>query len=257
MKFNIGINSDLGESFGNYKCGKDEEVLKYISSANIACGFHAGDPSILSKTIIMAKRNNVKIGAHLGYPDLLGFGRRAMEISKEDLQNYIVYQLGAISAFLKLNGLELQHVKPHGAMMHFFEEDIENANILADIIFRFNKDLIIVGISGGEVIKAARSKGLKYAEEIYADRAYQSNGKLVPRSKKNAIVSDKNLAVRRVLRMIKEGKVETEDGIDIKVKADTICVHGDTEFALDFVKLLRSEFKKNDIEVMSMSKLLR
>lgn len=252
MKYKVDLSADIGESFGVYNYGTDEEIVKYISSANVACGFHAGDPTILAKTISIAKKYNIKVGAHPGYPDILGFGRRKMNISRQDLQNYIIYQIGAISSFLKINNLSLQHVKPHGAMMHYFEESLEKADIFAEVIFNLNKDLIIVGISGGEVIKAAKLRGLKCAEEVYADRSYQSNGKLVPRSKKNAMITEHKYAVQRIVKVIQTNELETENGTMIKVKPDTICVHGDSLIALNFVKLLRAELKKNDIEVVNM-----
>jgi len=258
MSYKVDINSDLGESFGRYKLGNDEEVLKFITSANVACGFHAGDPNVINHTIIYAKKNNTAVGAHPGYPDLVGFGRRKLYyLDNNTLQNDIYYQIGAIEAFLNLHGMKLQHVKLHGEMAHLFEESEELAQLLVDTVYNYNKNLVIVGHSGLKVVKAAKKKKMKVAQEVFADRAYQKNGKLVPRGQQGAMIEDTKIAVDRILRMIFENKVRTIEGEDINIYPNTICVHGDGTHAVEFVKTLRAELENNNVQVVNMGGLLK
>ena len=256
MSYKVDMNSDLGESFGRYKLGNDEEVLKYITSANVACGFHAGDPNVMDRTVYHAQKNNTAVGAHPGYPDLVGFGRRKLYyLDHKSLQNDIYYQIGALEAFLSLHGMKLQHVKPHGEMGHLFEESEELSNLLVDTVYNYNKDLIVVGFSGLKVVNAAKKKGMKVAQEVFADRAYQKNGKLVSRGVPGAMIEDTKVAINRILRMIFENKVKTIEGEDIDIYPDTICVHGDGPHAVDFAKELRNELEKNNVKVVSMKNL--
>jgi UPF0271 protein len=247
MSKTVDINSDLGESFGAYKIGLDEEVLKYISSANIACGWHAGDPLVMRKTVAEAIKNNVAIGAHPGFPDLMGFGRRNINLNKDEAKAYTIYQIGALDAFVKALGGKMQHIKLHGAFYNMAAKDKELSESVVEGIIEVNKDLILLGLSGSEMINVAEEKGLRVAREVFADRAYNTDGTLVSRSLPGAMIEDKNLAVERVVRMVLEGKVETIDGTDISIKADSICVHGDNKEAVEFVKLIRERLINQNI----------
>ncbi|MCR4630592.1 MAG: 5-oxoprolinase subunit PxpA, partial [Treponema sp.] len=205
----IDLNCDLGESFGNYKIGMDEEVIKYISSANIACGFHASDPLVMAKTVLLAKEQGVSIGAHPGYPDLVGFGRRNMNVSPEDLKAMVQYQIGALNAFCKANGVKMNHVKPHGAMYNMAAKDEKLALAIAAGIAEVDDSLILLGLSGSELLKAANQVGLKCANEVFADRAYEEDGSLVARTKAGAVITNEDEVIERVIKMIKEQKVKT------------------------------------------------
>ncbi len=250
--YKVDLNCDLGESFGNYKLGLDGEVIKYISSANIACGYHASDPLVMSETVKLAKENNVSIGAHPGFPDLMGFGRRNVAVSPAEAKAYILYQIGALDAFCKANGTKLVHVKPHGALYNMAASDIKLAKAICEGIYEYDKNLIILALSGSKMIEAAKDVGIKYASEVFADRAYEDDGSLVSRRKEGAVIHDEDLAVSRVIRMIKEKKVTTISGNDITISADSVCIHGDNEHALEFARKMRAAFEKEGIVVSSL-----
>ncbi|PRX19717.1 UPF0271 protein [Orenia metallireducens] len=245
----VDLNSDLGESYGRYSCGNDYEVIKRISSANIACGFHAGDPVVMEKTVKFALEEGVAIGAHPGLPDLMGFGRRRMEVSLEEVRAYLIYQVAALDGFVKTLGGKLQHVKPHGALYNMAASDYNLARAIAEAIYNLNSELVLVGLANSELIKAAEDVGLRTANEVFADRAYTSDGKLLSRREVGAVIEDGNVIAKRVLKMIVENKVETITGEEIEIKADTICVHGDTEAALALVEQINQTLDENDIEV--------
>ncbi|MCC0636889.1 MULTISPECIES: LamB/YcsF family protein [unclassified Clostridioides] len=253
--YKVDLNSDLGESFGTYKIGLDEEVLKYISSANIACGFHAGDPSHMDKTVKLAKENGVKIGAHPGFLDLIGFGRREMKITKQEAKDYTKYQLGALMAFATSNECNIQHVKPHGALYNMAAKDKNLAMAICEAIYEVNKDITLLGLYNSEMINSAKEVGLKFANEVFADRAYDSNGFLVPRNVEGAVIHDTKTAIDRVVKMVKEGTVETITGEIIHIKADSICVHGDNPKAIEFVKEIRKRFELESIEVCPLENM--
>ena len=189
MKKFVDLNSDLGESFGAYKIGLDEEVLKYVSSANIACGWHAGDPIVMRKTVEAAYKNSVGIGAHPGFFDIMGFGRRNMTISPDEMKQYTIYQLGALYGFVKAAGAKMQHVKPHGAMYNMAAKDGKLARAIIEGIWEVDRDLIVLGLAGSEMVNAAVEKGLKAANEVFADRAYNSDGTLVARSLPGSMIT--------------------------------------------------------------------
>ncbi|MBT2757026.1 5-oxoprolinase subunit PxpA [Mesobacillus foraminis] len=247
----IDLNSDLGESFGAYTIGNDEEVLKYISSANIACGFHAGDHNVMMKTVRLACSLGVGIGAHPGFPDLAGFGRRNMQLSPEEIFNLVVYQVGAIQGAAKANDAKVQHVKPHGALYNIASVNRDIAGAVARAVRAVDPQLVLFGLAGSELVQAGEEMGLKVAREVFADRTYQPDGTLTPRSQQNAVIHDADEAVLRVLKMVKEGKVMAVNGQDIFIQADTICVHGDEEKALEFVKKLRTALLGEKIEIRS------
>lgn len=250
--YKVDLNCDLGESFGNYKIGSDEEVIPYISSANIACGFHASDPLVMDKTVKLTKQHNVSIGAHPGFADLVGFGRRNMDISYKEAKAIIQYQIGALKAFCTAQSVGLRHVKPHGALYNMAAKDLDLALAICEGIYEVDSSLILLALSGSKMLEAAKKIGLNYASEVFADRAYNEDGSLVSRSKEGAVITDEEEAIQRVIRMVKENKVRTITGIDINLKPDSICVHGDGAKALEFVKKINESFKRENIEIAAL-----
>lgn len=245
----IDLNCDLGESFGSYKIGQDKEILKYISSANVACGFHAGDYNVMYETVKIARDNNVAIGAHPGLNDIAGFGRRYIEMTEREIYHLVLYQLGALEAFVRVQKGYFQHVKPHGALYHMAATDKRIATAVVEAIVDYNNELIVFGLAGSELIKVGKSRGLKVAEEVFADRTYQADGSLTPRSQTNAVIESEEMAMKQVMQMIETNTVTSTDGNVIPIQADTICVHGDNEQALSFVKKLKELLMKNGIEI--------
>ncbi len=252
----IDLNCDMGESFGNYKIGQDDEVIKYITSANIACGFHAGDPNVMRYTVKLAKKNDVAIGAHPGFPDLQGFGRRKMDIPPEEVKNLIIYQVGALQAIAKTEGVILQHVKPHGALYNMISNDKKLGQAVAEAILEIDKNLILVGLANSEIISIALKLGLKVAREGFADRAYNSDSTLVKRSSAGAVISDPDLIAERVIKMIDQQKVETIDGKIIDLQIDTVCLHGDNKNALNVIKAIRKILLVKNIKIAPLYKFI-
>lgn len=244
----MDLNCDLGESFGRYTLGMDEEVIPLITSANIACGYHASDPLVMEKTIRIAKQAGIRAGAHIGLPDLMGFGRREMKISAAEAKAYTIYQIGALKAFADAYGIPLTHVKPHGALYNMAAKDYTLAAAVCDGVKCCSPALQFLGLSGSMMEKAAKEEGIPFLCEVFADRAYEEDGTLVPRSCPGAMITDENEAIRRVVRMIREGKVKAVTGRDIPIRADSVCVHGDGPKALAFVTALRKAFTENGIE---------
>jgi 5-oxoprolinase (ATP-hydrolysing) subunit A len=239
----IDLNCDLGERAAADKTAGDEALMPYISSVNIACGFHAGDPLTIEKTIRSALRHGVSIGAHPGYPDREGFGRRPVKMSSEELRAMILYQAGAVKAMTEAAGGKLRHVKPHGALYNTAAKDYEISMLIAQAVKDLDSSLILVGQSGSELIRAARETGLTCASEVFADRAYNDDGTLVSRDIPGSVLHDTGMMIDRVIRMIKEKTVETISGKIIHVEADTVCIHGDNETAATFVKRLAEELR--------------
>ena len=250
--YKVDLNSDLGESFGRYTLGMDADILQLVSSANVACGYHASDPLVMNKTIAMAKETGVRVGAHPGFPDLMGFGRRNMDVSPAEAKAYTLYQLGALDAFCKAHGVKMQHVKPHGAMYNMAGKDYALSKAICEAIYEYDKDLIVMALSVGELVHAAEDMGLKVAREVFADRAYEEDGSLVNRRKEGAMITDENEAIARVVRMIKEQKVTAITGKDIPIKADSVCVHGDGVKALAFVKKIRETLTAEGVEIVPL-----
>ena len=248
----IDLNCDLGESFGAYKLGLDDQVLPYISSANVACGFHASDPVVMDKTVALAKDAGVAVGAHPGYPDLQGFGRRNMTIPPREVKAMIMYQIGALQAFCTARGLKLQHVKPHGALYNMAGKDEALAMAVCEAIQAVDDSLILLGLSGSKMLEAADKIGLRSAREVFADRAYEEDGSLVARTKPGAMITDEDEAVARVIRMIREGKVTAVTGKDIPIRADSVCVHGDSPKALAFVQKIRAALTAEQIQIVPL-----
>lgn len=257
MAYYVDLNSDIGESFGSYKMGMDEEIVKYVTSINCACGFHAGDPLIMDKTVAMAHEQGVRVGAHPGYPDLLGFGRRKIAISPEEARCYMLYQVGALSAFLKAHGEKLQHMKLHGAFYNTACNDEKLANAILDAVEDYDKNLILMVLSGSLIAKEGKKRGLRVAQEVFADRGYNEDGTLVNRKLPGAFVKDPKEAIPRVIRMIKENKVKTADGKEIEIVADSICVHGDNPKAIEFVKDIRQGLLEEGIKLQAIDTFLK
>lgn len=245
----VDLNCDLGESFGRYTLGLDEQVIPLISSANIACGYHASDPLIMEKTVRLAKASGVGIGAHTGFPDLMGFGRRNMNISAAEAKAYTKYQIGALLGFCKAEGVKLQHVKPHGAFYNMAGKDYVLAKAICEGIREIDPSIKLLGLSGSEMIHAAKDTGLAYGQEVFADRAYEEDGTLVNRRKPGAMITDEQEAIQRVIRMVKNGTVTSITGKEIQIQADSVCVHGDGEKALMFVKKIREALQAEGIRI--------
>lgn len=254
--YTIDLNSDLGESFGDYVLGMDSEVLKYVSSANIACGWHAGDPIIMNKTVKLAKEMNVSIGAHPGYNDLMGFGRRNMTLTFNELKMYVKYQLGALMAIAKVYNLKVQHVKPHGAMYNAAAVNYEYARAISEAIYEVDKNIILLGLANSEMINAGKTVGIKTASEVFADRAYMDDGTLVPRKMEGAIIKDTSLAIKRTIEIIKHGNVQSINGKSVSIKADSVCIHGDNPKAVEFAKKIRAALEAENIKIKKLNELI-
>jgi len=249
----IDLNCDLGESFGAWKTGMDEKIIPLISSANIACGFHAGDPGVMQKTVALVKGYGAAAGAHPGFPDLQGFGRRNMALSPAEIKACVQYQVGALGAFCRAAGIPLRHVKPHGALYNMAAKDAALARAVAEAVKEIDPSLILLALAGSEMVSAARKLALPVAEEVIADRAYEEDGSLVPGSKPGAMITDEDEAIERVVGMVKNGAVKAITGKPVPVKADSVCVHGDGEKALLFVEKLNAAFKAEGITVAALS----
>ena len=254
--YKVDLNSDLGESFGAYTIGMDSEILKYVSSANVACGFHAGDPLVMGKSVELAKAAGTAIGAHPGVPDLVGFGRRNLAASPAEAKADVKYQLGALLAFAKSAGVRLQHVKPHGALYNMAAVDMKLALAICEAVAEVDSSIILLGLANSKMLEAGREVGLKVASEVFADRAYLEDGNLVPRRQEGAVIHDKDLAIKRVIGMVTQGKVESITGKEIEIKADSICVHGDNPSALEFVSNIRTELQKNGVEICNLDAIV-
>jgi len=255
----IDLNSDVGESFGIYKLGLDEEVIPLISSANVACGFHAGDPAVMRRTLALAKAHSVSVGAHPGLPDLLAFGRRYMDASMREIKDYTAYQVGALQAFAALQGTRLQHVKPHGALYNMAVQNINIWEATAEVIAGIDKGLILVALAGlnrDQIREIGERYGIRVAFEFFADRAYNPNGSLVSRKEPGAVIHDETAVARRVIKMINDGKVVAKDGTEVSLTADTICVHGDNPAAVRLIRGIREALKAAGIEIKPIGAFL-
>ena len=255
----IDLNSDVGESFGIYKIGLDEEVIPLITSANIACGFHAGDPAVMKRTISLARDNGVGAGAHPGFPDLMGFGRRNMDATLEEINEYVTYQVGALQAFATSQGIRLQHVKPHGALYNMAVRNVEVWDAVAEAIAGLDRELILVVLAGpnrNKLEAIATRHSIRIAFEFFADRAYNPDGSLVSRREAGAVLHNSKEVAERVVKMVMEGAVAAIDGSEIRLAADTICVHGDNPEAVGLVKNIRESLIASGIEVVPMGTFL-
>lgn len=256
MSYKVDLNCDMGESFGAYRMGNDEEILDYVTSANIACGFHAGDPSTMGKTVQLALEKNVGIGAHPGLQDLVGFGRRNIALSPQEAYDLTVYQIGALSGFIKAEGGQLQHVKAHGALYNMAVKDAALSEAIAEAVYKIDPELVLFGLSGSEIIKAGEKIGLRTANEVFSDRTYQPDGSLTPRTQSNALITDPQIAIDQVIRMVKENKVATVENSDAELQAETICIHGDGVNALEFARQISKSLKGADIDIVKVSEFV-
>jgi UPF0271 protein len=249
MALEIDLNCDMGEAFGNYPMPNDLVLMDYISSANIACGFHAGDPSVMQQTVNLALAKGVAIGAHPGMPDLQGFGRREINVTANEVYQLTLYQIGALAAFCKVAGARLNHVKPHGALYNMAAKDAKLAQAIVQAVADFDPSLRLYALAGSEMIGAAEAIGLKCAAEVFADRTYQDNGLLTPRSATNAVITDQKQAIAQVLQMVKAQKVISVNQKEITIKADTLCLHGDGVHAVEFAKIITESLTSHGVSI--------
>jgi UPF0271 protein len=245
----IDLNCDMGESFGAYTIGADEAVMPSITSANVACGYHGGDPSVMRRTVGLARDAGVAVGAHPGFPDLVGFGRREMRMRPEDVEDMVLYQIGALAAIAKSEGVRLSHVKAHGALYNMAVTDQALAAAIARAAAAFDPALIFFALPGSELARAANAIGLQVALEGFADRAYEPDGSLTPRSRAGAVIHDVDTVVTRALRMIVDGEVTASDGSKLEMRVDTICTHGDTPGAQSLTRALRAGLERAGVTV--------
>jgi UPF0271 protein len=255
----IDMNSDVGESFGAYKIGLDEEVIPHITSANIACGYHAGDPGVMKKTVALAKKWGVEVGAHPGFPDLMGFGRRNMDATLEEIQDYVVFQMGALQAFSFTQGLKLQHVKAHGALYNMAVSNPKIWETMAEAVAGIDREIILVVLASSKkesLLEMGKRYGIRIAFEAFPDRAYQKDGSLTPRRIQGAVIHDHEVVAKRALKMALEGKVIAIDGTEIELQADTLCVHGDNPAAVQMVKKIREGLMAAGVDVTSMKNFI-
>ena len=254
MANKIDFNCDMGESFGMYKMGLDEEVIKHITSANIACGFHAGDPNWMRSTVKLAEEHGVAIGAHPSFPDLSGFGRRTMNASALEVKNDVIYQMGALQAFT--GAKRLQHVKPHGAMYNMAVDDQNLATAICEAVLEVDSNVVLLALAGSQWISVAEDLGLRVGREIFADRALNADGTLVSRSKEGSVIHDIQEVVDRSLRMVTEGKAVAVSGEVIDVEADSLCLHGDTPGAVDMARALKKALFAEGVKVTPLGELV-
>ena len=252
----IDLNSDMGESFGAYSIGADEEILRWVTSANVACGWHGGDPHVMRQTVARAKALGVAIGAHPSYPDLLGFGRRAMQITRQEARDYMLYQIGALRGFVEAAGLTLQHVKPHGAIYNVAVKDRDLSLGIAEGVKDAGRDLILVGLPDSEILKAGKELGLRVAREAFGDRAYNEDGTLVSRKIAGSLITDPAVVAQRVIGLA-QGRVIAISGKEIHLQADTICLHGDTPGAATIARRVRETLHAAGAQVRPLGELIR
>ena len=248
------MNCDMGESFGAYHIGADDAVFPFITSANVACGFHGGDPTVMRTTLVKARERSVAVGAHPGFPDLIGFGRRNMDVSPDEVYDLVVYQVGALMGVARAARMELQHVKPHGALYNMAAANRPLAAAIARAVRDIDKQLALFGLPGSHLISEGQTAGLTTAGEAFADRNYMNDGSLVSRKRPDAQVHDADEAVQRAIRMVHEGKVRSIDGQDIALKVDTICLHGDGPHAAEFAQRLRAGLETAGVSVRALGR---
>ena len=254
MTGKIDFNCDMGESFGAYTLGYDDEVIRYITSANVACGFHAGDPMWMRRTVLLAEQHGVAVGAHPGFPDIQGFGRRDMTVSPEEARNDVVYQIGALAAFTR--DKRLQHIKPHGSMYNMAAGGGELARAICQAVLDVDQDMILVVLAGSPWVEVARAMGVRVAREAFADRALNPDGTLVARSVTGAVIDDIGQVVERSIQMVTTGKATAINGEEVSIQADTLCLHGDTPGAVELAATLRSGLEAAGVQVVPLSQLV-
>lgn len=252
MNYTIDINCDIGEGFGSYEVADDIVILDFITTANIACGWHAGDPMIMDKCVRLAKEKNVSVGAHPGYPDLMGFGRRPMQLSPAEIKNYVKYQIGSLMAFTRSYDVPLVHVDPHGALGNLCQHDVAAARAVCEAVKEIDKSIVIQYCAGAIILEIAEDMGLQTRTEVISDRAYMEDLSLVPRKTEGAVIHDEEKVLERCIKMIKAKSVTTLTGKEISISADSLCVHGDSPKALLFLKRMHEVFERENIQLKSM-----
>lgn len=245
----VDINCDMGESFGSYSIGEDEKIIPFITSANIACGYHAGDPLVMARTVSLAEAHGVSVGAHPGYPDLMGYGRRRLQTFPGEIKGYLLYQMGALSAFTRAAGVQLRHVKPHGALYNHAAGDEAAAQEVIEAVKSFDPELFLFTLSGSICAEMAEASGLRVVQEVFPDRAYLPDGQLAPRSMEGSVLHDPDTVRRRVVKLIRHGRLTAVNGDEIRLRADTLCVHGDTPGAWMLAKAIREALEDAGIRV--------
>jgi UPF0271 protein len=255
MALRIDLNADLGEGFGAWTMGADQEVLRFVTSANVACGFHAGDPSVIDRTVGLAVKGGVAVGAHPGYLDLRGFGRREMQLPLSEVENDVVYQVGALQAFAESHGARLSHVKPHGALYNQAARDEPLARAVARGVARVDAGLVFVGLaSSAPMRRAAEGEGLRYAAEAFADRAYERDGQLVARSRLGALLDDAEKAAAQAVSIARDGAITAIDGTRVAFAADTLCLHGDSPHAVATARAVRQALEAAGVSVQALAR---
>ncbi len=249
--FSIDLNCDMGESFGAWQMGNDAALMDFVSSVNVACGFHAGDASVIRHTVETAISKNVAVGAHPSFPDLQGFGRREIKMSASEVFDIVLYQIAAVKGMCEAHCGKLHHVKPHGALYNQAAKDANLAEAIAKAVKAIDEKLILYGLAGSFLISEAEKLGLKTASEVFADRTYKADGSLTPRSQPNALIENTEKAVAQVWQMISEKTVTTTDGEKVSLSAETVCIHGDGAHALDFAKTIHAKLKTNGVKIES------
>ncbi|PEJ59225.1 lactam utilization protein LamB [Bacillus sp. AFS002410] len=244
----IDLNCDLGESFGNYKIN-DEQIMPHITSANIACGLHAGDPFVIYETVKIAKQYNLAIGAHPGFPDLLGFGRREMKFTEDEIYKIVLYQIGALYSVCKVNQIELSHLKPHGALYNMAATNLNLALAITKAMKEFDPSLVLYGLANSKLIEAAVEMNIPFASEVFADRTYTDEGLLVPRNQANSVHHNTRDAIDQALQIVTSKTVTTISGKVIPIQADTICIHSDSDISIKLALELQTVFNDNQIIV--------
>lgn len=248
----IDLNADVGESYGAWRMGQDEALMPLITSANVACGAHAGDPLVIERTVALARDAGVAVGAHPGYPDRDGFGRRDLDMTPEELEASLVFQVSAVAGFARAAGIPLRHVKPHGALYNRAARDVAVAEAIAKAVRRCSAELVLVGLAGSLLLEAGRASGLAVAAEAFADRAYEADGSLRSRRLDGAVLPDAAAAAAQAVTIVRDGHVRTFDGATVAVRADTLCIHGDTPGAPAFAAAVRAALEAAGVEVRAL-----
>lgn len=249
MGYSVDLNSDLGEGFGAWTLGDDDAMLELVTSANIACGFHAGDPTTLLATCESAATRGVRIGAQVGYRDLAGFGRRFIDMSPKDLTADVIYQIGALDGLARVAGSRVTYVKPHGALYNAIVHHRRQARAVVAAVVAYDSSLPVLGLPGSVFLEEAREAGLDVVAEAFADRAYTAEGTLVPRTESGAVLHDPTLVAERVRRMVVDGELDAVDGSTLKITAESVCVHGDSPAAVDMAAAIRDLLESSDVEI--------
>jgi UPF0271 protein len=250
----IDLNSDVGESYGAYRIGADADLVPHVTSVNVACGFHGGDPGVMRETVRLARAAGASVGAHPGFPDLVGFGRRELRASPREVEDMVVYQIGALAAIAHAEGVTLAHVKAHGALYNMAARDRSLADAIASAVRAVDPSLVLFGLPGSELIRSGEAAGLAVASEGFADRAYAPDGSLAPRAMPGSVLHDAEIVVRRAVEMVAHGRVVATDGSELTLRVDTLCVHGDTPGAADLARQLRAGLHRHGVDVQPLDR---